>query len=92
MSEIIVYIALCFALPILLLCFYLEKRARRIVISMICGTLACLLAFFIEGVLFELFSFDNILNVCLTAPIVEEILKFIPVVIIAFLVKKRKTR
>jgi len=90
MDKIEYYICLCLMLPIIMLCFYLEKRARRIIISMICGVLAGLVAYYINTPLYKVLEMTKDTYSTTVGPIVEEILKFIPVIIIAFAVKKGK--
>jgi len=90
MSRTILYISLCLVLPMILLCFYLEKRARRIVVSMICGMFSCFVAFLFEGFLFDILPGKVYLNTVVIAPMLEEALKLVSVGVVALIVKKGK--
>ena len=87
-SHMIYYISLCLVLPIFLLCFYLERRARRIIVSMICGVVAGIGAYFLNNWLKGLLGIGTVTFSMYVAPIAEELLKFIPVVAIHCIVKK----
>ena len=87
-AQMVYYITLCLVLPILLLSLYLEKRARRITISMICGVFCGLAAFFINTPIKYNLHVDEATLSKFIAPVVEELLKFIPVITIHYIVKK----
>jgi len=81
MGNIVLSIALCVLLPILLLCVYLDERGRRMMVAMASGILACLLAYYINRTLKAAFFVDSVYYSDILAPIVEEILKFIPILV-----------
>ncbi|GEM_PF-2645743 len=87
-AHMVYYISLCLVLPISMLCFYLERRARRIIVSMICGVLVGVLAFWINTFIKNTFGIDDKYLTMFVAPVVEELLKFIPVIAVHFIVKK----
>jgi len=88
MDHAVIYIVLCFLLPILLLIAYLEKRARRIMVSFCCGVIGCLCAYFINNRLIALLSVPNTLFTVIVSPFVEEFLKFLPIIAIAMILNK----
>lgn len=90
MNTSVLYVALCLMIPVLLLLLYLEKRARRIMLSFSAGAFACLCAYYVNSFLASYVSADVTLLTVLVGPVCEELLKFIPVLIIALAVKKGK--
>jgi len=82
------YIVICLVLPTALLCLYLEKRARRVIISMIFGVVAGFAAAYVNTAFKNLGIFGNtFLRVC-EGPVIEELLKFIPVLAVSVITKK----
>ncbi len=90
MNDIVIYISLCLVLPISLLCFYLEKRARRIMLSVILGVLTCLVAYAINNSFIKTLCLNKEQYGMFVAPVAEEILKFICVFAFGIVVKKGK--
>jgi len=90
MRHSILYISLCLMLPIALLCFYLEKRARRILLSVILGVMVCMAAGVVNNLLAERISFTTEQYAVFFAPVVEEFLKFVAVCAFGIVVKKGK--
>jgi len=88
MEQIVFYIALCLLLPIGLLCFYLDHRTRRIMLSVAFGVLACLLSFYFNNTSYEILGVSRKYYVTTFAPIIEELFKSIPVIIVVFGLKK----
>jgi len=82
------YLVLIFLLPLLLLCLYLEKRARRIIISFCCGVVACLGAYHLNNAILSLFHLPETVLAVAIAPAVEELLKFTPILVVALIVNK----
>lgn len=90
MGELFLYIAFTIFLPVLLLIIFLEKRARRVMLSFLCGILACLAAYFINSFISGAANMANDSYSMLPAPIIEESLKFIPLLLFCFILKKGK--
>lgn len=88
MENTVYYLVLNFLLPIIFLFVYLEKRARRVMISFCCGIVACLFSYWLNTFLFERFPMNSSTFSIFIAPLTEEFLKFMPILIIARIVNK----
>lgn len=85
MSDIYI-LFICIAVPQIFLLKLLDKRSRPIVLYEILGTCVCLLAANINGLIAEC-STASVLKLTITlTPIVEEILKAIPVILYALFI------
>jgi len=90
MGEIFLYSVLTLFLPISLLLIFLEKRSRRIILSFLCGVIVCFVAYFINTYICNAVSFTNSNYSIILAPVVEECLKFIPILIFSIILNKGK--
>lgn len=75
---------ICVAIPMALSLVLLEKKSRITVIFMIIGIVVCLLSSQINSILLNVYDDENLVSTTY-APVVEEILKFLPVIYYAFL-------
>jgi len=90
MGEIFLYIVLTSFLPVLLLLVFLEKRSRRIMLSFLCGVIACFVAYFVNSFISHACHLTNTNYSIVLAPAVEECLKFIPILLFSIVLKKGK--
>jgi len=88
MGNIVLSIALCVLLPFLLLSVYLDKRGRRMMLAMAAGIVACLLAYFINKTLKAALSADSGYYSSTFAPLVEEVLKSIPILVLSAIFRR----
>ena len=84
---------ICSAVPMTLMLFLLESKSRRTTIYMLLGQVICLLAgqlnFMLRDLMYE--SNYNIYAVTVTlTPIIEEVLKAIPVIYFGFVISSKK--
>ena len=86
MASLIYILFICFVLPLTMLMFLLDVRSRLIVGFMLVGMFCCLFASEINGVLNNTLLFDPIYLTTNLTPLVEEIIKAIPVLFFAILV------
>lgn len=77
---------ICFMIPLLMLMFLLDVRSRLIVGFMMVGMFCCLFASEINGVLINSSEFSSVYLTTNLTPLVEEILKAIPVLFFAIFV------
>ena len=86
MASLIYILFLGFFLPLVMLMFLLDVRSRLIVGFMLVGMFCCLLASEVNGILNNMSAFDmGYLTTNLT-PLVEELIKAIPVLFFALFV------
>lgn len=90
MDSLIMKALICILIPMLMLSFLLEKRSRRIMWSLCLGCLACLLASFINTMIYTKSGCSNFYLSTTIAPVIEETLKFIPVLLLSVLISKNK--
>ena len=84
---------ICTAIPMALMLFLLDKKPRTTVIYMLIGQVMCLLAAQLNYIIRDgIYSTDyNVFVVTVTVtPIVEEILKAIPVIYFGFVISNKK--
>lgn len=88
-------IFICTAVPISLMLFLLEKKSRTTLFYMLLGLMVCLLAAQVNFVLRDLLYGQwnpNLFAVTTTlTPIVEELLKAIPIVYFGFVISNKRT-
>lgn len=77
---------ICIVIPMALSLLLLEKKSRLTVIFMIIGIVVCLLSSQINSILLDIYGDENLVSTTY-APVVEEILKALPVIYYAFLFK-----
>lgn len=92
MANLIYVLFLCFILPLVMLNFLLDARARMIVGFLMVGMFCCLLASEINGLLYNVFPFGLIYLTTNLTPLVEEILKAIPVLFFAIVVSDNREK
>ncbi len=71
-------ILLCIAIPLLLAMIYIRGSTRRFLLAMIIGMITCLLSSYISGYLSLLSDMSAEESVLYISPIVEEIMKLLP--------------
>lgn len=78
-------ILLCIAAPLLLSLFFLKKNVRRFVGCVLAGMGICLLAAYISGFVFQMMKLEESEISIYISPIVEEIMKMLPLLFVLFL-------
>ena len=76
-------IFLCIALPLGLMLPILERRSRRLVFFLLLGMTTALVAYEVDSILYPLCGLDTVRFTQTVPPIVEEILKALPVLVFA---------
>lgn len=76
-------IFLCIALPLGLMLPILERRSRRLVFFLLLGMTTALVAYEVDTILYSLCGLDTVRFTQAVPPIVEEILKALPVLVFA---------
>lgn len=72
----------CVAAPLLVMFFIItDKSIRRVLLFLLFGMIACFSAGFVNGFDAQIFGLTDIENTLYTAPIAEECLKAIPIII-----------
>ncbi len=71
-------ILICMALPMLLTAFLVRGNARRLVVNFIIGMAACLLGAYVSGFINVAFGYGTEDTAIFISPIVEETMKFLP--------------
>ena len=71
-------IYICMAAPVLAACIFLGGRSRRIMMFLLAGITSCLLSSYITSFIAAVGGADKIVASIEVAPIIEEILKFLP--------------
>ncbi len=78
-------ILLCIALPLLLALLFLRGDARRFAASFLTGMVVCLLAAYISGFISYAGGMDAEEAAIFVSPIIEEIMKILPLLFVLFL-------
>jgi len=86
----IVKILLCLIIPLLMLLGILEKRSRHLVLFLMIGSVTCLAACWINADIYRKAGISYFYLTTTVAPIVEETLKFIPIVLYALFRSRAK--
>ncbi|MBR2832415.1 MAG: PrsW family intramembrane metalloprotease [Oscillospiraceae bacterium] len=81
-------ILLCIAVPLLITLFFLRGNARRCIASLLIGMIACLLAAYISGYLQLVTGSTEHNTAVFLSPIVEELLKCMPLLLYLLLAPK----
>ena len=91
MAELILILFVCFFIPMVMSLFLIKGESKITLLFMMIGTFVCLFASYING--FAESISDDLTRMQLTyivTPVVEEVLKAIPVVIFVFMFKPAK--
>lgn len=73
-------ILVCLAAPLIVMLFFAPAPGRRSLIGVILGMVACLLAAYVSAFFAQLYGADAAATVAEITPVVEEVIKFLPVV------------
>lgn len=82
-------ILLCIAAPLLLSLLFVRGQVRRYVLAFVAGMVVCLLAAYVTGFLRLLIDWDETDIRVFLSPVVEEIIKLIPLLIVLFSAEPR---
>ncbi len=83
-------IYLCFAIPLALMLPLLEQKGRRLIGFMLIGATVAVSAAEVNGALGALMNLTDMETALLVAPIVEELMKAIPVLLFAIFVSDKR--
>ena len=78
-------ILICIALPIIISLFFIQGSARRFAASFLAGMVVCLLAAYISGFINAAGGMKAEDTAIFISPVVEEIMKFIPILFFLFM-------
>lgn len=78
-------ILICIALPIIISLFFIHGSARRFAASFLAGMVVCLLAAYISGFINAAGGMKAEDTAIFISPVVEEIMKFIPILFFLFM-------
>ncbi len=92
MVQLIYFMFICIAAPLLLMLFLLEKQSRVTMTYMILGCVMCILAGEVNAILIGALELDYFYATITMTPIVEEILKALPVLFFAFVIDDKRER
>lgn len=81
---------ICIAAPLSMMIFIFKKQAKTILVFLLIGFFMCLFASEINGMINNSFDLDMRYMTVNITPIIEEILKAIPIIIFSFLFKKNR--
>lgn len=72
-------IFVCLVAPIVVLLFFVPANRRQSIVAMVLGMVACLLSAYVSAFLAELYGSDAVFTAAEITPVVEEVMKFLPV-------------
>ncbi len=78
-------ILICMALPLLLTVFLVRDNARRLVVFFLIGMATCLLGAYVSGFIDVAFGFGTEDTAIFISPVVEETMKFLPLLFYALM-------
>lgn len=80
-------ILLCIGIPLLIVVFFIWGNTRRFISAFLIGMLMCLFSAYISGFLFVSLGWSETDTMIFISPIVEEIMKFLPLLFYLFLLE-----
>lgn len=83
MENIIYILFICISVPLGLMLFLLDKKSRLTIGFMMIGIFVCLFASEVNGLLYRLLPFNTYYFTTTVSPVVEEILKAMPLLFFA---------
>ena len=83
MASMIYILFICIALPLVMMCFLLDNKARLVVGFMLVGMVICLLCSELSGMIANTGIFDSLYLTTNITPAIEEVLKAVPVLYFA---------
>lgn len=86
MENIIYILFICITIPLTLMLFLLDKKPRLTIGFMIIGIFICLFASEMNGLLCRILPFNTYYFTTTVSPIVEEILKALPILFFAIVI------
>lgn len=90
MDDLIMSLFVCLTIPVAMSMLVLKDRSRHLIFFMIFGMFMCLFASQVNGLIQELTYLDIYTMTTSVTPIVEEILKFIPIIVFYLLFKPER--
>lgn len=90
MNDISLKMFICLISSLSLMLLIFRKESRRSLLFLIFGLISCLLAGFINDYIIELMNIERYSATINITPIVEEILKAIPIILFTFILKPSK--
>lgn len=82
-------ILICIAVPLLVVLPFMQSRTRKSIIALLVGMVMCLLGAYLNGYFAAMLQYDGENTAKYIAPIVEEIMKMIPILVGALLINMR---
>lgn len=90
MEDIVVSLFICLIIPIGMSLLVLKDRSRVLMIFFLSGLFMCLFAGQINGLILATTKLDQFTLSITITPVVEEILKSIPILVFAFIIKPQR--
>lgn len=79
-------ILICIAVPLLVMLLFLRGKTRQHFMAFLLGMVMCFLSAYLNGFFANLFAYDEMATARYIAPIVEEIMKMLPIILSVLLV------
>ena len=80
-------VLICIAVPLVISLLFTKRSTRRFIVSFMTGMIVCLLSAYISGYLTVSTSYSTEEASIFLSPIVEEIMKFLPVLFCFFVLQ-----
>ena len=85
-------VLICIAAPLVIMMIFTRGNARRFVLAFVIGMVCCLIAAYISGYINEAADQKIEITSIFTSPVIEETMKFIPIMIYALLLEPEDMR
>ncbi len=86
MDNVSIILYVCIVIPFLLVLPVLDKKGKRIVLSMAIGLSACLICTFLNQAVYSMLGESKYYYTTTVSPVIEEFVKAIPILIFAFVI------
>mgnify|MGYP003292331167 CR=1 FL=1 len=90
MVDLSLLLFICLVLPMLMMLAVFKDESRTLMLYMVLGIFACLVAGSVNGLILSESNFDYYYMTINITPIVEEILKALPILYLAFVFKPKR--
>ena len=90
MEDLMLSLFACLTIPIAMSLFILKGKSKTLIICMLSGIFMCLFAGQINGLVAQTSGLNQMMLTISVTPIVEELVKIIPILLLAFVIKVDK--
>ena len=88
MENLILSLFVCLIIPLAMSLLVLADRSRELFVFLLVGIFMCLFASQVNGLIASVTGLDSYVLTTSVTPIVEEIMKIIPILVLAFLLRE----